>query len=182
MYEQNSFDKASQIEIEGMLDISKYLATLTVRGVENFVIPSRNGALSLFLQKEIGDILIKNKNYFSSIDVKVEIKNKYNNFFLETWSNRKRFTLGWMYNSHCDGIWYYFYEEKTLYRIPFKKLKEWAFIKREIYKYPEKQQLKYDQQNDTWGRCVPIETIEKEVGFKLISLEKFIEEPALCIT
>jgi len=69
-----------------------------------------------------------------------------------------------------DILLYYFIKERLLYSIDFFKLRSWAFMDGNIYKYPEKPQGKYSQLNDTWGRCVPIIAIEKEVGLRKYNL------------
>jgi hypothetical protein len=48
--------------------------------------------------------------------------------------------------------------------VPFDRLRTWAFHDGRIYLYPERMQSKYDQMNDTWGRCVPISVVLREVS------------------
>ena len=102
------------------------------------------------------------------MELKVEAANKHGNFFLETWSNREWFTLGWMYKLQADVLLYYFLQERELYSIKVPALKEWAFGVGDgqgaIYKYLERKQSKYNQRNDTWGRCVPIAELQKALG------------------
>jgi hypothetical protein len=49
------------------------------------------------------------------------------------------------------------------------RLKQWAFGSGEeggIYRWPENRQGRYAQANDSWGRCVPVDVLEREVGGK----------------
>ena len=73
-------------------------------------------------------------------------------------------TLGWMYTLNADLLLYHFVKDDRLYKIPFQKLKRWAFHDRRIFDFPERRQSKYSQLNDTWGRCVPIEIISSELN------------------
>lgn len=89
-----------------------------------------------------------------------------------------------MFKLKADVLIYYFIENKVIYSIPFGKLRRWAFGRKgsevrslspgRIYDFPEKQQKKTCQLNDTWGRCVPIVVIEKEVGFKKYEGDNFV--------
>jgi hypothetical protein len=143
---------------------------------EGALVLTDKGNLSELLQRQCGDAVGNSQDgRVWGIEWKVEEENKYNNFFLETWSNLARFRLGWLYTLRTDILLYFFLKELELYSIPFMKLKAWAFIKKRIYHFPEKLQSKTIQLNDTWGRCVPINVIEKEVGFNRYILEE--EEP-----
>jgi hypothetical protein len=164
----NAFEKASLIEAEAMKDIIPFIQR---NSWEGRLVLTAKGNLSKELQKQAGDILFNGEDQrLWAVELKAEVENLYNNFFLETWSNRRRFTLGWMFTIQSDVLLYYFLKEKELYSISIPKLKAWAFEGQRIYNFPEKRQGKYDQKNDTWGRCVPIETIRHEVGFKFYNL------------
>lgn len=164
----NAFTEASMVETHAMRDLIPWIENNEF--INRYVITNK-GKLSKELQKSAGDILYNSPNdTIYGIEIKAECENKYNNFFLETWSNRSRFTLGWMYNLKTDFLFYYFLETRELYIINFQKLREWAFWKNEIYKYPEKKQNKYDQLNDTFGRCVPIDDIVNEEITKYIQV------------
>lgn len=121
-----------------------------------------------FLQAIWGDFTVYLNGLPYGIELKVEQSNKWSNFYLETWSNREWFTLGWLYKLQADTLLYFFIEQKTLYSIRVPALKQWAFGvgdgQGNIYKYPERKQSKYNQKNDTWGRCVPIAELQKALG------------------
>lgn len=128
-----------------------------------FVVTNK-GPLALELQKSAGDILYNtNADTVYSAEIKAEERNTHGNFFLEVWSNRARFTPGWMFTLKTDLLLYHFVEDDELYAIPFERLRKWAFHDLRIWSFPERKQAKYDQINDTWGRCVQIEVLAKEL-------------------
>jgi len=160
----NAFDACRQVEKCGMEDIIKFLRMHAHEG--QFVLTDK-GTLAMELQKSVGDALLNTEDGRAwGVEVKIEEENKHGNFFLETWSNLSRHTPGWMFTLRSDLLLYYFKKEGELYCMRLDSVKRWAFTERNIYKFPERAQAKYDQKNDTWGRCVPIEIIRTEVGFK----------------
>ena len=165
----NNIQKCFDIGHKGLLELLPLLNTKAFQG--RFVITDK-GNISEFLQKTVGDIIFNCANQETwSIEVKTEEENKHNNFYLETWSNLSRLTTGWMVTLKADFLWYYFQDIKTLYSIQLPRLQDWAFKRKRIYSFPEKVQKKTSQMNDTWGRCVPIDIIEKEVGFKVYNVK-----------
>lgn len=60
--------------------------------------------------------------------------------------------------------------------LPLFRLQQWAFGIGEapgrIYDFPERQQRRYVQRNDSWGRVGPIETLAREVGMKRAGLRQ----------
>ncbi len=155
----SAFSKCSDIEAEGMKHVLPFIASRS----ERFVITNK-GRLSLELQKRYGDLFLNSSSgEIWSVEVKTEQGNKHNNLFLEVWSNRSRDTLGWMHNLNCDILLYFFLDEMDLYSIRMPRLQDWFFSEQE--RFPLKRQNKYDQKNDTWGRCVPISVIGQEVGY-----------------
>jgi hypothetical protein len=97
--------------------------------------------------------------------VKAEQKNIYGNFFLETWRDKSKGVRGWLHNE-CSAQWlaYYFVEDKELWMMSLASLKVWAFGFGRLEKFPEKVQSKRLQENDAWGRVVPITTLVRELG------------------
>lgn len=97
--------------------------------------------------------------------VKAEHKNVYGNFFLETWRDKSKGVRGWIHKE-CSAKWlaYYFIEDKELWMISLPSLKVWAFGFGRLQKFTEKVQSKRLQENDAWGRVVPIELLERELG------------------
>jgi hypothetical protein len=164
----NAFNHACLVETRAMEDIVPFLKRISLDG--RYVLTNK-GNLSQELQKMVGDaVLNSHDGRIWGVEIKAEESDRHGNFFFETWSNRKRFTPGWMFTLRADILLYYFIKERLLYSFDFFKLRSWAFMDGNINKYPEKPQGKYSQLNDTWGRCVPIIAIEKEVGLRKYNL------------
>jgi len=161
----NAFKEASKIEKLAIKDLTPFIKNRAVDG--RFVFTNK-GNIAKELQKTAGDVLFNcNQGKIWAIEVKAELENKTGNFFLESWSNKHWFTPGWMFTLQADILLYYFVLDKMLYSIPFYKLRQWAFGTQKtsgnIFKFQEKKQKKYNQLNDTWGWCVPIALILKQV-------------------
>lgn len=171
----NAFKQASKIERKGMEILTPYLKTIAMNGQ---VVLTHRGVLSFVIQKSVGDVLynLYPDGDMVAVEIKVEESQKYGNLFLETWSNKSRYTPGWMFTTKADRLWYFFLEERQLLTMSFGNLRHWAFVKPSrcvsgglgrLFDFEEKRQGKYVQMNDTWGRCVPIEVIREEVNFDL---------------
>ena len=153
----NSYEKCQQIEAQGYELIKPYLQQNFDECV--YVNTVARNELVLAFQQNFGDLIVKKGKSIYFIDLKTENEDKYGNFFLETWSNKKRNTPGWFPPEggvKADFVYYIFLRQKLLYILDLPKLRKWAFEKGNIQRYPEKMQNKYDQLNDTWGRCVRI--------------------------
>jgi hypothetical protein len=162
----NAFKTACEVETEAMAILIPFIEQKSIR----YVLTNK-GNVSKELQKTCGDALINSDDgTIWAIEIKAERRNKTGNFYLETWSNRKWYTVGWMFNLNTDILLYFFLEDMLLYSIKFRDLRHWAFVKGRIYDFQEKPQTKYSQLNDTWGRCVPIGVIGDEVGFTQYNL------------
>ena len=151
-----SYEKCLTVEQEGYELITPYLDDyfdeyLTLKA------DNKSSFLKVF-QKNYGDIVAKKDNLLVFIDIKVEKTNKYGNFFFETWSNKSRNTPGWFPKGgvKADLIYYIFLNKpEAFYVINLDLAREWSV--KNIENYPEKPQQKYEQLNDSWGRCVKIE-------------------------
>jgi len=185
----NGFAKASLVEARGLAILMPYLVE---RAHEGRVVRTSKGNLSKHLQASFGDVMLNtDEETVHSLEIKVEEENRTGNLFLETWSNRnldnrdshseRGSKPGWMISQRADFLLYYFLCSDELFTIPFFRLKRWAFgfeaspgrqIDGRIYKYDEKPQAKYSQLNDTWGRCVPISVLEKEIKLKRTSVRQ----------
>jgi penicillin-binding protein-related factor A (putative recombinase) len=142
------------------------------------------GRLAKDVQATYGDLFVQTKDdAFFTIELKAEEANRHGNFFLEEWSNRSRYRRGWMDSLNVCYLLYHFVESDQLYIIDFQALKKWAYWcefegQPRLYAFPMKQQGKRDQLNDTWGACVPIEVIQREVGLRLRRPSMFEREAA----
>ena len=115
-----------------------------------------------FLQKLYGDFVIRYKGENCKfVELKVEKENKYENLFLESWSNRKWLSPGWIQTCKANLLWYFFLKEKHLISVDFESLKDWLYQEQQIDKYQEKRQCKNEQANDTYGYCVPIKHLRE---------------------
>lgn len=119
-------------------------------------------------QKLYGDFYWNVGGNQLSVDVKTEKEDKYGNFFFEYWSNKESNVPGWCVDLEADLLAYYFLEDKKLYLINFKAFKEWAYIKKQVFKFPLRKQSKYNQRNDSWGHCVPIKFCKECADLKVV--------------
>lgn len=156
----SSFDDARRVEYRSMEILTPFIRARSFDG--RFVLIEK-GRLATELQKSVGDAMLTGTDgKLWAVEVKAEESNRHQNLFLETWSNLSRYTPGWMVTLNTDLLLYHFIREDELYVANFQRIKEWAFKSREIYSYPERKQSKYDQLNDTWGRCVPIDVLTEQ--------------------
>lgn len=165
-----AFEEAVKVEEEGMRYLMPFFRSLSYRGQ---IVRIMKGELAQKLQQEVGDIMFNSQKDqgLLSVELKIENKNEYGNFFLETWSNKTREKPGWM----CNGLsatWlgYFFIREQDLYMMRLADLRKWAFQtpshrghQCRIEDFPEKVQRTRKQMNDTWGRLVPIATLQQEI-------------------
>lgn len=174
----NAFKDASLVEARGMKILLPFLDEQAGRGL---VLTSK-GSLARRLQLVAGDVLYNDKNdRLWAVEIKCEEENKFGNLFLETWSNRNLedkanhsyhgSNQGWLHHCRADLLLYYFLDSDELYIIDLFSLKRWAFgcanTPGRIYGFDEKPQAKRAQRNDTWGRCVPIAVLNRELGTKI---------------
>lgn len=171
----NAFDDASEVSARSMEIL---IPLLRLRSHDGRFVLTDKGRLSKSLQETIGDALINRANGdVVAVEMKAEEGNDYDNLFLEEWSNRSRFNRGWLDKLDTDVLLYHFLREDLLYVIDFQKLRAWAFLADSqrgtrnpgrLYDFQSKKQCRREQMNDTWGRCVPIDVIRAEVGYKLL--------------
>jgi hypothetical protein len=167
----NGFERANVV---GDIAVEKALRLFRERSYLGQIVTTFKGLLSEELQKSAGDLLFNSAKHPERI-VSVEVKGekKYTgNFFLEYWSNRKRLTPGWMITLRADLLCYVFNDIEHAFIVELPKLQDWAFRQEterrdfdgHIYKYRLRPQGAYEQLNDTWGRLVPIEAVQHDVG------------------
>jgi hypothetical protein len=168
----SAFDNCCRVEQESLPRLLDWLESQADSGR---VVLTSKGPLSKFLQETVGDALMQKNGAAYGAEFKIE-QRWTGNLFLETWSNLERFNPGWLVKLDADVLLYYFADKKMLITVPFKKLKRWAFGGKDtgsahVYRYPEKQQRKYTQLNDTWGRIVPVDVLVDEAGARTYTLE-----------
>lgn len=167
----SGYQSSCAVEAEGMAILLPYLEERTERLVLNL-----KGPLSRHLQLVAGDAIVNIKDSLRSIEIKVERRHT-GRLFLETWSNRNLedkdshgshgSNPGWLFHTRADVLLYYFLDTDDLYAVNIFSLKRWCFGYRDLpahlYEYDEIPQKKYAQMNDTHGRCVPIEKLQREL-------------------
>ncbi len=178
----NAFTTASLVEHRGMAVLLPFLEERAHKGR---VVSTASGALAKTLQASFGDVLMNtDPDTVWSIEIKVE-QHWTGNLFLETWSNRNLESKashaelgcnpGWMFSTRADLLLSHFLDTDDLVIVPMFRLKRWAFGSGEeggVYAWPEKRQGRYAQANDSWGRCVPVDVIEREVGARRLHVRQ----------
>lgn len=125
----------------------------------------------------------RGRDYFLknvSAELKAESQEKWGNFFLETWSHKKKSRRGWLYTCTSPLLIYAFLDHNVAYFMGLQVLRDWAFAparadqlvfepegdgqRPNIECYRPRFQAKYKQDNDTWGRPAPINKIKEVLG------------------
>lgn len=110
-------------------------------------------------QLKDADIICRGLEQMAIPNIRVEVKTELRhtgNLFWETYSNKSTGRLGWGLTSKADVLYFLFWADAIGYRIDDLQSKIWAFDYSKK-NYPEVQQKKYAQTNDTWGRLVPVD-------------------------
>lgn len=154
------------------------LGKLGEEHVTRFLVETYGGNIIPFISKEeqrfCGDFCWKRsetEKFFC--EVKTEYEDKWENFFLEHWSNNLTKKVGWLQYSLADFLFYYFLKDKKLYVLFLKEIQKWSYEQENIFNFPLKKQYKNEQQNESYGYCVPIDVFRQlgqSVGFLEINL------------
>lgn len=172
----SAFDDKRAIEAQAFEILRPYLVE---QSNGRYVVTSK-GPLARALQESVGDVIINTrKEEVCAFELKAE-RRFTGNLFLETWSNKnlnvrtshatRGGNPGWLYKIRADVCLYYFLDVDKLYSIDVFTLKRWAFghgpkgmeSQGRIFDFPERL-TDVEQENDTWGRCVPISILAKEL-------------------
>lgn len=172
-----SFSACRRVEAEALAVLVPFLE----EKADGRLVVTSKGRLAPFLQETVGDVIYSGRNdgRMWTVEIKAERENRHGNIFLETWSNRnlddadshalRGSNVGWLAKLRADLLFYYFITSDSLYVFNLFGLKRWAYgyerVPGNLYRpeFKEKLQSKYQQANDTWGRCVPIRTLMDEV-------------------
>ena len=180
----SSFHANRAVEAKSLLAVRDYLVK---RGY--VAVSTDGGDASKTIQKTLGDILVNDPaGRLFSIEVKAESTER-PNLFLEVWSNRnledpkshagRGSTPGWMYTCGADFLFYHFLNTGKLVICKMFPLKYWAFCSPSlrisepatrtqppgrIWDFAETKQTRHEQLNDTHGRLVPIEVLQRELN------------------
>jgi len=160
----NAFrDQCLPIEQQSWDALEPYLKK---RAYEGRFVRTAKGPLSLELQKSVGDVLVNSsREHVTCIEVKAEVKHT-GNLFLERWSNRKRFTPGWLETLSTDLLWCHFIDNDTVYELPFQRVRQWLYWHEGTghpiaHGFRLAKQGKYEQLNDTWGYIVSLASLKE---------------------
>lgn len=123
-------------------------------------VPNRPGDYDV---QRFGDAWASVDGARQSFELKVEAEDRFGNFYLESWSNKRTSRRGWLYTCRADWLCYLFLEPApVLYCFDLLAVKAWCFTEG-VERFPERKQGRHEQGNETWGWCVPIETLIAEV-------------------
>lgn len=181
----NAFDSARLVEAEGLAILRPFLDERT----NGRLIMLDKGPLARALQQTTGDAIFQcPKGRAWSVEIKTEEKHT-GNLFLESWSNRNLDTSdaysmfgsnpGWLFKLRADLLMYYFLDTDKLYVMDFLRLKRWAFGEWRIARFPERQQGRREQLNDSWGWCVPVDALARALGdrsFRVLNPKRLASE------
>lgn len=156
----NSFRTCQDVE-QRSLEILRPFIELRCHNGQYVIV--EKGRLAKELQQSYGDLFFNSANDggIYTVELKAEETNRWGNLFIEIWSNRSRWNLGWLYKLNADILLYHFLEQDEFHVMSFPELKRWLWDhesghKPRIYQYAPRVQSKHQQLNDTWGACVPI--------------------------
>lgn len=112
---------------------------------------------SRYDQNNLGDVIA------DLINIELKTERKWTgNLFFEVWSDLNE-TEGWIYKlGKCDVFLYLFLDKMKCYGFPFKETIEWYKYKNNMKRFPLVPQNKHVQENDTWGRLIPIDVLLDE--------------------
>lgn len=113
------------------------------------------------------------------IEHKCEYANAYNNFFIETFSNKRRGNPGWFWKLEADFLLYHFLRDGEVYVMKLAALRAWLYESDangypNVHRYRHKLQRKHQQKNDTTGYCVSIADTENAITVKRYIVPKLI--------
>lgn len=144
----NSFDKAREVE-----KISTSIVVPFLTGLGMTFTP----IVGFDQQVTYGDFVVTGPNdTFYWAELKAERMHT-ENLFLETYSNRRAGRKGWMDHLQSHVLLYHFLDRNVMYAFRLPHLQNW--FKVAAPKYREVPQRRHEQNNDTWGRIVPIKDI-----------------------
>lgn len=177
-----AYEHSKTVEARSIVMLERFLKPRA----HGFVLLSK-GALARNLQETVGDAIFNaDRETAWSVELKAD-DTEFTNLFLEEWSNKnlksrsehsgRGSNPGWLRKTGADLLLYHRLRYDDLLVINMLKLKRWAYGHNgsmpNVRRFEEKR-TRADQLNDTWGVCVPIDTIEREVGFKRFSVAQLV--------
>lgn len=150
-----------EIEAKGRKLLSPFLEQRAHKG---HLVWTTKGRLARELQRSAGDVLFNSdEETIVGCELKCEERLR-DTLFIERWSNRKRWTPGWLETLSTDLLLYYFIEGDKLCVINFDGFRHWLYDCRDgcVPKagcFPQYQQKRHSQPNDTWGYSISIDRL-----------------------
>lgn len=155
----NNYSDCLAIEASSYPELAAWLAMQSDGG--RFVFADYGKGLLYEIQKELGDACASVQGRMTWFEFKSEMKAT-GNLFLESWSDCPK-VPGWLVTCRADYLVCHFRTPPTIYCMHLPTLQAWAYLKRRIYDYPEKNQQKHGGPNLTRGYVVPVEDLRREV-------------------
>jgi hypothetical protein len=174
----SDFDRCRAVETRAMVVLLPFLNESS----DGRYVLTGKGRLARFLQQELGDAIFNDRaGRVWSVEIKAEERHT-GNLFIETWSNRnltdrsshseRGSNPGWALKLRADLLFYYFLDADSLYIIDMFELKRWLFGYGQqvgnIYRFPEVVQSKWSQANETVGRLVKLDDLQRDLKIRRI--------------
>lgn len=158
-----AFQDACEIERRGMADVLPFLRRLAATGG---LVETNKGRLAREFQVRHGDLSLNQGDGFTSVEVKTE-RRYTGNLFYEQFSNRQRGVPGWGITlEEPELLAVYCLETRRVLLIPFQPLKRWAVEGENMHRYPLVPQTEREQDNDTWGRLIPLRDVREVAPYQ----------------
>lgn len=159
----SAFDRCRELEEMSRQHLQSHLLREMV--FEGRFVRVEKGPMAREFQLASGDYVVNSDDLHAwRIEHKCEYANTHRNLFLETFSNKKRGKLGWLFTNQADFLLYHFLRDGEVYLLSLPALRAWLYqpfaiggrTQPRIHQYPERRQHAQQQMNDTWGYCVKI--------------------------
>lgn len=163
----NSFDVCRELEEVSRLHLQAELIRELV--YDGRYVRIEKGPMAREFQLTSGDYVWNSDELTAwRVEHKCEYANTYGNLFIETFSNLSTGKLGWFFTNGADLLLYHFVRSGEVYLLRLPELRHWLYQagpkgKPNIESYSHKMQGRHTQLNDTWGYCVRLADIQKEI-------------------
>jgi hypothetical protein len=177
----SSFQKCCELEALSRAHIQQHLLREMVH--DGRFVRVEKGPMARAFQLTSGDYVVNSDELTAyRIEHKCEYTNKYGNFWLETFSNKSRGKLGWLFTNQADFLLYHFMREGQVYLVSLPALRRWLYSESSsrnkpiAHRYPHRMQVTHAQMNDTWGYCVPIVHVQDALKVRTYEIPPLRDE------
>ena len=145
------------------LELEKWADSVIIPNLQNkgWVVERLHEINSNPTYETCGDLRIKKGDKVCIVELKAEEVEETGNFFMETWSHKKIGRKGWFRTCKAEYLLYIFKDTGNFYKMTFDEIRD--FVSDNTWRYREVLQQKHKQENDTWGYCIPINTLRKQL-------------------